>query len=43
MVLVHGIRCKLLSSRFLDPMVLIHGLSKRLTIKRKGDLLARHR
>ena len=48
MVLVRGIRSKLLSPRFLDPlywlsMVLIHGFSNSLTIKRKGDHLARHR
>jgi len=47
MVLVHGIDSKLLSPRFLGPlywfsMVLLHGFSKRMPIKRKGDHLASH-
>jgi len=45
MVLVRGIDPKLLSPRFLGPlywlsMVLFHGFSKGLPIKRKGDHLA---
>ena len=47
MVLICGIDPKLLSPRFLGPlywlsMVLIHGFSKSLPIKGKGDHLASH-